>query len=185
MNKENKIYMYIDNNKLDMDKVADDFSGYLWTIIFNYGIKENDDIREIISDTYLILWKNREKLDFFAPLAPYLIGITKNLIKNYFRKRYKKIEINNIEDEENLLFETFDIGINLEREELIKKIHEILKNVDNEDKEMFLDFYYEERKIKEIAIKYNFSESKVKTKLYRLRKKIRKELLKGGYSIYE
>ena len=39
------------------------------------------------------------------------------------------------------------------------------------------------RKIKEIAITYNISESKVKTKLHRIRNKIRKELLKGGYSL--
>lgn len=185
MNKENKIYMYIYNNKLDMDKVADDFSGYLWTIIFNSGIKENDDIRELISDTYLILWKNQEKLENSAPLAPYLIGITRNLIKNYFKQNHRKFEINNIEDEENLLFEKSDISFNIEKEELSQKILEILNNVKDEDKEIFLDFYYEERKIKEIAIKNNFSESKVKTKLHRLRKKIRKELLKGGYSIYE
>lgn len=185
MNKENQIYMYIDNNKLDIDKVAEEFSSYLWRIIFNSGIKENDSIREIISDTYLMLWKNQEKLILSAPLAPYLVGITKNLIKNYFGKNYKKFEINNIEDEENLIFENSDISLNIERKEISEKILKILEKIGEEEKEIFLDFYFEGRKIKEISIKHNFSEAKIKTKLHRLRKKIRKELLKGGYSIYE
>lgn len=185
MDNKNYIYMYIDNNKLNMENIAEDFSGYLWKVISNSGIKENDDIREIISETFLILWKNQEKLELSAPMIPYLVGITRNLIKKFFSKSYKNFEVNNIEDEKNLLFENDDITLNIEKAEISKKILEILKNINEDDKDIFLDFYYEERRIKEIAIKYNFSEAKVKTKLHRLRKKIRKELLKGGYTIYE
>ena len=39
------------------------------------------------------------------------------------------------------------------------------------------------RKIKEIASINNISESKVKVMLHRTRNKLRKELLKGGYSL--
>ena len=53
-----------------------------------------------------------------------------------------------------------------------------LEKMKNEDKEIFLSFYYYSRKIKEIAIEFNISESKVKTKLYRIRKKIKKYLVK-------
>ena len=37
------------------------------------------------------------------------------------------------------------------------------------------------RKVKEISKILNISESKVKTKLYRIRKKLKKELKEGGY----
>ena len=165
MNKEDLIYMYIDNGKIDLEKIADEFSGYLWTTIVNSGISQIDDIKDIISDVYLILWNNQERLNINKPLSPYLIGIVKNLIKRYFSKFSKKFAEGNIDDYENLILED-------------SKIEEGL-----EVKEINIEFYYEEKKIKEIAEKYNFSEAKVKTKLHRLRNKLRKELLKGGYSI--
>lgn len=185
MNKNNLIYMYIDNGKLNIDKIADEFSGYLWTIIMNSGITQNDEIKDIITDAYVILWNNQEKLDINRPLSPYLIGITKNLIKRYFNKFSSKIIESNIEDYENSILEDSGIELKIENEEFNLNILKILNSLKKEEKDIFINFYYEDRKIKEIAEMYNFSESKVKTKLYRLRNKIRRELLKGGYSINE
>ena len=50
MNKEDLIYMYIDNGKIDLEKIADEFSGYLWTTIVNSGISQIDDIKDIIRE---------------------------------------------------------------------------------------------------------------------------------------
>ncbi len=183
MNKEDLIYMYIDNGKVNLEKIADEFSGYLWKIIVNSGITQSDEIKDIISDTYLILWNNQEKLDVNKPLSPYLIGIVKNLIKRYFDKFSRKIVEGNIEDYENLILTDCKIEENLEIKEINYNILKILNTFKKEEKDIFIEFYYEERKVKEIAEKYNFSEAKVKTKLHRIRNKIRKELLKGGYSI--
>ena len=46
------------------------------------------------------------------------------------------------------------------------------------DKKVFLDFYYSSKSIKGIAKKYNISEFSVKQRLYRIRKKIKKEAQK-------
>lgn len=183
MDKETKIYMYIENGELNIEKIADEFSGYLWKIISNTGIYENDEIKEIISDALLILWQNQKKLDINKPLSPYLVGIAKNLIKKYFYK-FSKLQIeNNIEDYEDILLQEDGIEIIIEKKAINQEIAKILNKMSLEDKEIFIDFYYEERKIKEISIKYNYSEAKIKTKLHRLRKKLKKELLKGGYSL--
>ena len=183
MNIEDLIYMYIDNGKIDLEKIADEFSGYLWTTIVNSGISQIDDIKDIISDVYLILWNNQERLNINKPLSPYLIGIVKNLIKRYFSKFSKKFAEGNIDDYENLILEDSKIEEGLEVKEINSNILKFISNFKKEEKDIFIEFYYEEKKIKEIAEKYNFSEAKVKTKLHRLRNKLRKELLKGGYSI--
>ena len=183
MDKQDNIYMYIDNGELNIDKVADDFSGYLWSIINNSGINQNDEIKDIISDSYLILWKNQKKLDFNRVLSPYLVGIVKNLIKRYYYNFSDRFMENNIEDYENILLENDGIECIIEKKEINLKILNILNSLKSEDKDIFMSFYYEGRSIKEISIENNFSESKVKTKLHRIRNIIRKELLKGGYSI--
>lgn len=185
MNKKDLIYMYIDDGKINIDKVADDFSSYLWKIITNSGIYDINDIKDIISDTYLVLWNNQDIIDINRELAPYLIGIVRIIIKRYFSSRNNKIIENNIEDYENIIQECNDFEINLEMKEINTYILKILDTLKKEDKNIFIDFYYGEEQIKEISKKYKFSESKIKTKLHRLRIKIRKELLKGGYSINE
>ena len=63
----------------------------------------------------------------------------------------------------------------------IKFIENIVDNMDSESKEIFIYFYYEQRRIKEISKILNVTESKVKTRLHRIRKTIKKELEKGGY----
>lgn len=181
MSKDNAIYMYMENNKLDIDKIVDDFSSYLYTIVQNSGNFSKEDIEEIISDTYLVVWKNQYKLDLDKKLSSYLVGIVKNLIKQKYHMFYKVAE--NIEDYEDKLITNEKIDIVIENNEMNRMIIEILNKMKNDEKEIFYEFYFYSRKIKEIALEYNISESKVKIKLHRTRNKIRKELLKGGYGL--
>ena len=55
---------YIKGNRLDIDKVVEDYYGYIYMIIKNIksiGILE-EDMEEIISDVFLALWKNHTNL---------------------------------------------------------------------------------------------------------------------------
>ena len=181
MKNENAIYMYIKEDVLDIDKIIDDFSGYLYTIIQNAGNFVREDIEEIISDTYLILWNNQYKLDLDKKLSSYLVGIVKNLIKQKYKVFNKTCE--NIESYEDILVTNEGLDVVIENNEVNRKIIELLNKLKEDDKEIFYEYYFYSRKIKEIAIENNISESKVKIILHRTRNKLRKELLKGGYSL--
>lgn len=64
MNKETKIYEYMNNNSLDIEKITKDYSNYVHTIIKNSNIDfSNEDIEEIIVDVFFALWKNEKRLD--------------------------------------------------------------------------------------------------------------------------
>ena len=181
MKNENSIYMYIKENVLDIDKIINDFSGYLYTIIQNAGSFAKEDIEEIISDTYLILWNNQYKLDLDKKLSAYLVGIVKNLIKQKYKIFNNTYE--NIENYEDILIENEKLDIVIENNEVNRKIIELLNKIKPDDKEIFYEYYFYSRKIREIATLNNISESKVKVILHRTRNKLRKELLKGGYSL--
>ena len=181
MKNENAIYMYIKDNVLDIDKIIDDFSGYLYTIIQNAGNFMKEDIEEIISDTYLILWNNQYKLDLDKKLSSYLVGIVKNLIKQKYKIFNNSYE--NIECYEDILITNERLDVVIENNEINRKIIELLNDLKQDDKEIFYEYYFYSRKIKEIASINNISESKVKVMLHRTRNKLRKELLKGGYSL--
>ena len=181
MKNDNAIYMYIKEDVLDIDKIIDDFSGYLYTVIQNAGNFIKEDIEEIISDTYLILWNNQYKLDLDKKLSSYLVGIVKNLIKQKYKIFNNSYD--NIESYEDILITNEGLDVVIENNEINRKIIELLNEIKEDDKEIFYEYYFYSRKIKEIAIENNISESKVKIILHRTRNKLRKELLKGGYSL--
>ena len=181
MNEKKKISEYYKNNELDLEVIIDEYSGYIYKIIENMAIQYllKEDIEEIISDTFVVLWKNRDRLDKAKDLSPYIAGITKNLV----REKSRVINIHNdISDYENIIQDFFKIDMLCEQREKIAIIDKTVKNMKKIDIEIFELYYYSSMKYNEISNALNISEFTIKSKLFRISKKIRKELLKGGYS---
>lgn len=165
---------------MELEKIVNKYANYLYTTVTNmsYGNLSSEDIEEIISDVFFIFWKNKEKFDTSKKLNLYLAGIAKNLIKS----KYRKIHINsNIEDYESILIDNYDISYNYEQIEKTRIIEDSLNCMQKEDKDMFVLYYYFSKSIKEIANELNCSEFKIKSKLFRIRKKIKTNLERGGY----
>ena len=174
MNDCKEIKHYIKNNELDLEKIINEYSSYIATIINNMARDNlnNEDKEEIISEVFFILWKNMNKLNINKYLSSYIAGITRNVVKEYLRK----VKINfNISDYENSLYNYDKIDLLDDNVEEISKIEEKLKNMKKIDKTIFLDFYYSFKSIKDIAKEQKISEFSVKQRLYRIRNKIRKE----------
>lgn len=180
MNKETLIKDYIENDELKIEEIIKDYSGYIYTIVTNSSKNyfSDEDIEEIVSDTFFIFWKNSEKLETDRVLKFYLAGITKNLIKEKSRMTKNILDIDDYIDK---LSDKDSIDLAYEEREKIEYIEKILKNMKSKDIEIFEYFYYYDRSIKEISAIMRLSEFSVKSKLYRIRKKLRKELEKGGY----
>ena len=156
--------------------------GYVYIIIKNSeSTFSNEDIEEIASDVFLTIWKNKEKLDINKEIAPYIAGITRNLI---LKKKSKiKDNIEDIAGLQNYLYEEIDITHNqIKQKKKINILNNQLIKMKEEDKNIFTYYYYKSKKIKEISIIMGISEIKVKSRLSRIRKKLKKELEKRGYS---
>lgn len=69
----------------------------------------------------------------------------------------------------------------MEEKERDNIIQNTLQTLTLLDYKVFIMFYYNSQKIKDIAKELHISESQVKVTLHRIRKKIRKNLKKGGY----
>ena len=178
MKKKKEIKEYKNNNELDLEKVIDEYSGYVYKIIKNMAILSDEDTEEIVSDTFFILWKNKEKLDEEKILSSYIAGIARNLIK----EKTRVININaNISDYENIIQDCAQIDMICEQREKISIIEKTVKAMKEDDIFIFSLYYYSSMKINEIANILNVSEFNVKSRLYRIRKKIKKELQKGEF----
>ena len=174
------IKMYIEKGQLDIKKIVEDYSGYVYTVVKN-SVKGNltqEDIEEIIADIFFVLWSNQEKLEIDKPLNAYLVGISRNLIKEKYRKN--KITVS-LEEQEGYLTDNRDISMICEQNEKMYFIEKALKSMKKIDMQIFKRYYYASQKVKEIAKELNISEMQVKTRLHRIRNKIKKEMKKGGY----
>ena len=178
--REDVIEKYIINGKFDLDKIVDDYSSYVRTII-NNAVGNNlnaEDKEEILLDAFFILWKNYNDNKKIYALDSYIAGITRNLIKEKFRKLHYTVDISDYENiipmDTNELYEE-------EREEILNLEHS-LKELKQIDIKIVNLYYYSFKSIKDIAEELGISESNVKTKLHRIRKKLKKQLSKGDIS---
>ncbi|MGN1032420.1 MAG: RNA polymerase sigma factor [Intestinibacter sp.] len=145
---------------------------------------EKEDVEEAISDTFFKLWKNIDnfQINKDKSLKRYIYAIARNVCFDKLRSLNLNSSLFDI-DENNL-------GISVNMEDEYAKIHnekiikEILDKFKEPDRSIFiLRFFYFE-KVKSIALKLNLDEKKVENILYRSKRKLKEELIKGGI-IYE
>ena len=178
---KNKIEKYKNNQKLDLEKVIDEYSSYVRTIINNMASEylSKEDIEEILSDTFFILWKNTDKLEDDKLLSSYIAGITRNLVKEKGRKTNVNFDIF---EYENILQDNIKVDMICEQREKVNILEKTIRGLKEDDILIFNLYYYSSMKISEIAKALNISDFNVKMRLHRIRKKIKKEFLKGGCS---
>ena len=178
MDDNKKISYYMKNQELDLEKIISEYSSYIGTIISNMTNNTicDEDKEEICSNVFFILWKNTNTLNINNYLSSYIAGIARNLVREYFRNKPRNIDIS---DYENKLYSYDEINIFDDNYEKISKIESLIEKMKDIDKDIFIEFYYSSKSIKDIAMENKMSETNVKQKLYRIRKKIRKEVKHG------
>lgn len=180
---DRKIYSYIENNRLKVKEVIKDYTNYIYAIIKNFNLNlPAEDAEEVVLDVFLALWKNTEKLDINKSMTAYIGGITKNLIKYKFRGLKLNANINDFEEKIFDLGNVEDVFLQNQRQKIIL---EELGKQKKEDKAVFIEYYYDNKSIKDIAKNLKMSESKVKSKLFRVRKKLCNALKERGYGYDE
>lgn len=171
---------YLIDEKIDIDQIIDDYYGYIYVVVKNsVSIAITDeDIEEIVSDVFVALWKNYATLKNELDIKSYLTGISKNLIKN----RYRKTQINiSISDYEDKLLSNYNVEETTENIEQEREIYKILKSLNENEYKVFVLYYYDSKTVKEISQILNISTSNVKVILHRVRKVLGKKLRDGGY----
>lgn len=142
-----------------------------------------DDVNDILQDVYLDLYKILEKEKNIDDYRNFVIGIAKNKIKKYFslKNKIKSISIFQQVDDEEIIID-IDAKIDLESEFINKNnIDQIWKYLKIENinlAKIFYLYFVQEVTFKEIARELNMNESTVKSRLYRMLKKLK--IIFGG-----
>ena len=150
-------------------------------------LKNTEDAEECVNDVMLALW------DAIPPARPQVLSafiarITRNQVRNKLtynnaQKRSREMTVS-MEELEACLASPVDVEQELEGRELVHRIEEFLLTLDADSRNMFLRRYWFYDSVEQIATGFGVSESKVKSRLFRAREKLRVYLVQEEY-IYE
>lgn len=181
MESKDEINNYIANGKLDINRLIDKYYNYVYTVVNSYKNNSisDEDVEEIILDVFVAIWNNRNHIKSDTVVSFYLVGIARNIIY----KRYRNFKLTySLNEYERELFDSLDVDKIIILKEQNNFIQDTLRKMRKEEYDIFIMFYYGGKKIDEIANKLNLTKSQVKVSLHRIRKKIKKNLNKGGYN---
>lgn len=154
-----------------LTEVIERYTAYVTTIIREI-LKDKataEDVEELVADTFIALWATAERIDYihYSSLKAYIGMIARNKVKDFLRM-HKNINLELYDD-----VSIIDDGVEKKilQKEQQQYIKNLLKRLKPEDRKIFLLYYYQYRKIDEIASIMQMNPQTVKTRLRRGRKR--------------
>lgn len=169
------------HNQKALEEIMEHYTPLVSTIVFNVsgGCLEKEDIEETVSDIFLTLWKNTEKIQD-GKLKSYLCCIAKTRALNKLEAVGSRA-ILNIDDYD--LEDDFSIIAETETNELSKELRKIINEIQEPDREILIRYYYYYQNLSKISSSMNLNRDTVKSKLRRTREKIKIKLMERGYTL--
>lgn len=161
-----------------LGEFIEEYSPVVAAVVYNIsrGALTGEDIEEIVSDAFLSVWLNRDKI-IENRLKGYICCIAKNKARN----RMKQIGRNIPESiEEHDPAGGLTVAAEAEKRALGEILEEAISQLEQPDREIFLrhDYYYQTAP--EISEIMGINLHTVNTKIQRTRKKLKKYLQERG-----
>lgn len=163
----------------------EEFHNRFYADMLRLTIMKIGDVEEsydLLQDLFIELWEKRESLSITNSLDAYMRNRLWFKIATYFRsKGFKQNHIKKftefLELQEKPPFDQHEVmEINLQYEEMINKVNEVITNMPEKMKAVFILSKEEQMSINSIAEKMNLSPKTVKNHLHAALKRIRSEL---------
>ncbi len=147
-------------------------------------LADKQDAEECVSDTLLAAW-NSIPPQKPEKLSAYLARLTRNLA---LKRRRDASRLKRGGGDATLAYEELDeclpdrenVEQRLEAQELTKSIERFLRMLPETERRVFLGRYWYFESVAELANRFGFNESRVKSMLFRSRKKLKTYLEKEG-----
>lgn len=175
------IQLYFNRNEAAIQETERKYGRLCYKIACNI-VKNASDVEECVNDTYLCLWNAippEKPRNFMAFLAKVTRNLSlKKLAYNSAEKRSVTCTVSISELEE--ILPDAHCQTEIEDESLGQLINLFLRGEKEDLRNVFIRRYYFYEDVKEIAKRYAFSESKVKSILFHARNKLKKFLIEQG-----
>lgn len=185
MSDDHIIDMFFDRDQNSIEELRKKYENRLTRISMNF-LNNKQDAEECVSDTLLKAWQNippqRPEI-----LSAYLSKITRNISLNKLKAKNTQKrgsgEYTAVIDELEYAIPTFKSNTPeeiYEANQTTKAINDFLLMVKKNERIVFVLRYFYGESLGDIADRFNYSESKTKSLLFRIRKKLKAYLEKEG-----
>ncbi len=163
------------------EEIIDLYSVYVTVIVGNLlsskGTKE--DVEEVVADTFIALWNTADRINYeeYSSIKAYIATIARNKAKDWLRAT-KGQDLQLLDD---ILMIDNSVEQQIVQREQQRIIARILKQLKPLDWKIFVAYYYQYKKVNEIARELQMNPHTVKTRLRRGREVLKKFLIKEGY----
>lgn len=135
---------------------------------------DSAEAEDVTSDTLIKVWNKREELRGVESIEAYCMTVCRNLALDRHEKKESQnlsLEANEIDAADN----SFTPDEQLERDEKLRKVHELFNQLPEQQRTIMQLRDIEEKSYHEIATIMGVSEEVVKVTLFRARQAIRKQ----------
>ena len=175
------IELYFARNECAI-KETDEKYGKICLHIANNILDNEEDAKECLNDTYLSVWNQippTQPQNFMAFICKIVRNLSlKKLEYLYAKKRNPNVVVSLSELE--IILADRHVMSPMEDEEIGKLISNFLRKEKEDSRNVFIRRYWYFDSVGDIAKRYGFSESKVKSMLHHTRNRLRKYLEKEG-----
>ena len=177
------IELYWQRSDQAVSETAAKYGKYCRIIAYNV-LSNAEDAEECVNDTYMAAW-NSIPPNRPPELSPFLAAICRRIAISRLRKKCRDKRGGGqaetaFEELAECMASPHDVVREIEQKELNLALNWFLSQLAADERDMFVSRYFFAASVAEIAEKFSFSQSKVKTALYRTRKKLRDYLIKEG-----
>ena len=169
----------------DGDQAAFDAIYYKYSkrlLHFTFGLlKDRNTSCELVQDVFVKLWEKREQVNVDLNFENYLITITYNSIRKYFRNKLLEIKVKDQMSHYSSLH-TNHIENDLIYKELMEIANRSIEKLPPKRKAVYKLNRQEGLRIKEIACKLNISTRTVETHLAKAKAFLKKEINEKIYT---
>ena len=184
MEDERIVALYWERNEDAIRETETKYGKYCYAIAYNI-LHSPEDSEECVNDTYIGVW------NAIPPTRPnnfmaFLCKITRNIslkrIETMARQKRSQATIVSLDELAEILPDE-SIGENISNDNLTELISDFLRKEKADVRNVFMRKYYFFDSVGDIAKRYDFTEDKVKSMLYHIRKKLKDYLIKEGVEI--
>ena len=160
--------------------IVEKYTAYVGTIVWNIvqGKLSRNDAEEIISDVFIALWQNVDKVRE-GKLKGYLAVIARRQALNALRS----VKSETVFDDDIALIPVAGPEDESIRREEYAALVQTVNDLPEPDRTIFIRRYFYCQKASEIARTLGINLNTVQSKLRRGRERLRQELTEGGYFI--
>ena len=166
------------DSRLALEQAIGRFTPYVSAVAVRMlaGRGSREDVEELTADVFLALWAHAGELEPEQGLRPWLGAVARNKAADWLRTHREAPPL----PEEALPGGGSDPQAEAERHEWAARLWQAVDGLEEPDRTLFLRYYYEGDKLKDVARSLGLTQTAAKQRLFRGRKLLRARLTEGG-----